>query len=137
MSGPACELVARCFAARTSIHYAHLAAKTYAAHIALNEFYEGIVDPTDEFAECYMGIFGQFDAADFPTIRLATGVPIQQLTDLRKWITENREECCEAYDDKDGEQAESNDIDCTELGNLIDNILAVIDRSLYKLKYLK
>jgi hypothetical protein len=134
---PCAELVARCFAARTSTHIAHLVTKSYAQHMALGDFYDAIATSADEYLECYMGIFGQLSAEDFPTVRPSTGAPIQQLTALRTWIAENREECSEAGDDKDGEQAESNDVDCTELSNLIDNILAVIDRALYKLKFLK
>jgi hypothetical protein len=134
---PCAELVARCFAARTSAHFAHLSTKSYAQHIALGDFYDAIASAADEYIECYMGIFGQLDVADFPVIRPSQGGPIQQLTDLRTWVADNREECSEAGDDKDGEQAESNDVDCTELSNLIDNILAVIDRALYKLKFLK
>lgn len=137
MSKPCAELVARCFAARTYTHMAHLVTKSYAQHMALEGFYEDIVGATDEFFECYQGIFGQCQLSDFPPVRLATGSPVQALQDLRTWIAENREECCESYDDKDDDQAESNDVDNTELANLIDNILSVIDRALYKLKFLK
>ncbi len=44
MRNPAAELVARCFAARTAAHFAHLKSKGYACHMALNEFYDSIVD---------------------------------------------------------------------------------------------
>lgn len=105
--------------------------------MALGDFYDAIASSVDEFAEAYMGVFGKLSTSDFPPIRLSTAEPITQLSDLRTWIAANREEVCEAYDDKDGEKAESNDVDCTELANLIDNILAVIDKALYKLKTLK
>lgn len=138
MSGAACELVARCFAARTSAHLAHLATKSYAQHMALGDFYDAIAASADEFAECWMGIFGQMAVSDFPSIRLPAADPITQLSDLRTWIVANREEACEKYEDNDdADGAESNDVDCTELANLIDNILAVIDRTSYKLKFLR
>ena len=137
MTHPCAELVARCFAARTTTHLAHLTTTSYAQHMALGDFYDAIASFADEFAECHMGVFGKLSTSDFPAIRLSTADPITQLTDLRTWIVTNREECCEAYDDEDGDQAESNDVDCTELANLIDNILAVIDKALYKLKFLK
>lgn len=137
MTHPCAELVARCFAARTTAHLAHLSTSSYAQHMALGDFYGDIASSADEFAECYMGVFGKLSTSDFPAIRLSSADPITQLSDLRTWIVQNREECCEAYDDKDGDKAESNDVDCTELANLIDNILAVIDRTLYKLKHLK
>ena len=138
MSGAACELVARCFAARTTMHLAHLASKTYAVHMALGDFYDAIATAADEFAECWMGVYGQMAVTDFPALRLQTSDPITQLSDLRTWIAANREEACEKYEDNDdADGAESNDVDCTELANLIDNILAVIDRAVYKLKFLR
>ena len=137
MTHPCAELVARCFAARTTAHYAHLTTGSYAQHMALGDFYDAIASSADEFVEAYMAVFGKLSTSDFPAIRLSTADPITQLKDLRTWIAANREEVCEAYDDKDGEQAESNDVDCTELANLVDNILAVVDRALYKLKFLK
>jgi hypothetical protein len=136
MRTAAAELVARCFAVRTSTHLAHLCTRSYAKHMALGDFYDAVAAGADEFIECHMGVFGKLDISDFPPIRLATGDPVTQISDLRTWIVANREECCEAGADKEGEQAESNDVDCTELANLIDNILAVIDRALYKLKFL-
>jgi hypothetical protein len=137
MTYPCAELVARCFAARTSAHFAHLCTKSFAQHSALGDFYDAIASAADEYIECYMGVYGQLEVDDFPYIRPGAGPIITQLTTLRTWIAENREDCCEAGDDKDGEQAESNDVDCTELANLIDNILSTIDRTLYKLKFLK
>lgn len=136
MSGAACELVARCFAARTSIHLAHLTTGSYAQHAAMGDFYDAVASGADEFFECWQGIYGKRDVKDFPNIRVATGDPVTQLSDLRTWIAANREEACESYDDKDAEGAESNDVDCTELANLLDNVLAVIDRTIYKLKFL-
>ena len=137
MTHPCAELVARCFAARTLTHLRHLTTTSYAEHMALGEFYDAISSLADEFAECYMGIFGKFDIKDFPSVRLALNEPsIQVISDLRTWIAANREECCEAYDDKDDEKSESNDVDCMELSSLIDNILVCVDKALYKLKFL-
>lgn len=136
MTHPCAELIARCFAARTHAHIAHLTTTNYAQHMALGEFYDAVAASADEFAECYMAVFGKLNAADFPSIRLSTGSPVQAITDLRTWIAANREECCEAYDDKDADKAESNDVDCVELASLIDNLMAVVDRALYKLKFL-
>lgn len=135
MAHACAELVARCFAARTSAHFAHLTTGSYAEHMALGDFYDAVASGADEFVECYQGIFGKL--AGFPDIRPTQGDIKAALSDLRTWIVANREECCESYDDKDAEGAESNDVDCTELANLIDNILAVVDRTLYKLKFLK
>lgn len=40
----------------TKTHITHLLTGSYAAHKALNEFYDGIVDLTDDIAEQYQGI---------------------------------------------------------------------------------
>ncbi len=132
----AAQLVARCFAARTAAHLDHLTTESYAQHMALGDFYDAVASGADEFAECYMALHGKFTSADFQHVRLNLGDPINTITDLRTWIVDNREEACEPPGDKDSEN-EREDIDCTELANLIDNILAVIDRAIYKLRYLK
>lgn len=132
---PCAELVARCFAARTAAHFAHLKTTSYAQHVALGDFYEAVASAADEFAECYQGVYGKLDK--FPDIRPSQGDITAALSDLRTWIVANREECCEKYGADDADGAESNDVDCAELANLIDNILAVVGRTLYKLKYLK
>ncbi len=132
----AAALVARCFAARTAAHIDHLTTESYAQHMALGDFYDAVASGADEFAECYMALHGKFASADFPRVNQTLGTSINTLTDLRTWIVDNREEACEPPGDKDSEN-EREDIDCTELANLIDNILAVIDRGIYKLKFLK
>lgn len=38
------ELILRCFHARTNAHVLHLTTRSFAAHKALNEFYDGVVD---------------------------------------------------------------------------------------------
>lgn len=134
MTHPCAELVARCFAARTAAHFAHLTTSSYAEHAALGDFYDAVASGADEFAECYQAVFGRI--SEFPSIRPSQGDIKASLSDLRIWIATNREECCKSYADKDAEGAESDDVDCTELANLIDNILAVVDRCLYKLRYL-
>lgn len=136
MTHACAELVSRCFAARTSAHMAHLTTTSYAQHVALGDFYDAIASGADEFVECYMGIFGKLSS--FPSVRLAAGDQIQALTDLREWIADNREDCCEApYDENDEADELSDEVEHTELANLIDNILAVVDRTIYKLKFLK
>ena len=45
------ELILRCFHARTNAHVLHLTTRSFAAHKALNEFYDGVVELADEIAE--------------------------------------------------------------------------------------
>ena len=51
------SIIDEMFEVRTSIHKEHLATSSYAEHIALNEFYDGILEITDRFAEAYQGRF--------------------------------------------------------------------------------
>lgn len=120
MAEPCAELVARCFAARTAGHMLHLKTRSYAQHVALNEFYTRIGDGADEFAEAYQGVY---DLLEIPLLRPpATSDPVGMITELREWLAEHRSECAG---------------DNTELGNIIDELLHVCDTALYKLRFLK
>lgn len=46
------------FAARDKAHELHLASKSYAQHVALNELYDLLVDFADELTEAYQGKHG-------------------------------------------------------------------------------
>lgn len=115
------ELVSRCFAARTAMHIAHLKATTYAEHLILEDFYDRIAKVADKFIECRMGVDGRI--ADYPDITpdLKTP-PLKYLPELHDWVMKNRTDCADGS---------------TELANLVDEILAAIDRTYYKLKFLK
>lgn len=115
------ELVARCFDARTVAHFAHLRTRSYAEHMALGEFYDAIGEAGDRFAECCMGVEGFI--TEYPVIRPdASASMVEYLPRLHGWVTEHRTECADGS---------------TELANLIDEILAVIDKAFYRLKFLK
>lgn len=54
-----CAYLASCLMdARNQTHIYHLQSQSYAQHIALNEFYEGIVDLVDRFIESAQGKYG-------------------------------------------------------------------------------
>ena len=71
------------FAGRTVTHILHLQTKKYAEHIALNEFYDGIVDLTDKLAEATQG---QYGLLDIPFITVA--VPNDSTVFLKGQLTE-------------------------------------------------
>ena len=52
------DFVGMLFLARDVTHSAHLNTRSYAKHVALNEFYDGIIDLADKFAEAYQGKYG-------------------------------------------------------------------------------
>jgi hypothetical protein len=111
-------LVMQLFHARTNAHVLHLRTRSYAAHIALNEFYDNIVELTDTLAEATQGRYGILDYPDLPY--KPESDPIQMIRGLRRYIDENRMAMC----------------DHSELQNLIDEIVAQADSTLYKLENL-
>lgn len=120
MNDKCSELVTRCFQARTEAHISHFGTKSYAAHKALDDFYSGIVDLSDGYAEAVQGRYGLLK---FPAIRPKVGdhtKPVSIPTELRSWIDENRKACGDA----------------SELQNIIDEILTLCDSTIYKLTYL-
>lgn len=118
------ELIALLFLARDLTHRAHLKATgpgSYAAHIALSDFYDGIIDKADAIAEAYQGQFAQL--LDIPLLEGDTAAPIKDV--LRKhleWIAANRYAACPR------EQ--------TAIQNLIDEVVGLYQSTLYKLEFL-
>lgn len=114
------ELASKVFATRDAAHRAHWATSSYAEHMALADFYEALPDAVDELVECYQGQFemvGDF-GVDLPA-------EASQPTDIKTRLR----------DDIDWMQAVREDIcrDDPSLLNLLDAIVALYQRALYKL----
>jgi superfamily II DNA/RNA helicase len=56
------EFIGHLFLARDVAHSVHLATDSYSQHVALNAFYDGIIDLADKFAEAYQGRHGLIGA---------------------------------------------------------------------------
>lgn len=119
MSAIAGELIARCFHARTAAHIFHLKTRSYAAHKALNEFYDQIVDLADTVAETYIGCNGLIET--YPAKFTMPSDPLRMLDELYDWIEKNREQVS----------------DESHIQNEIDGICTLIDSTRYKLRILK
>ena len=65
--------IARTLALRTAAHQLHLTSTSYAQHVALDEFYTGLVPLVDSFAEVYMGLATRITA--FPPVMPPAGEP--------------------------------------------------------------
>lgn len=113
------ELFARCRAASTAAHFAHLMTPSYAAHIALNAFYDGIIPLADALAESLIGRYGRFEA--FPNVKEGSTDGLQIVGNLTKWIDANRALIS----------------DLSEIQNDIDAILSLCNSTAYKLRELK
>jgi len=103
----------------TNTHFFHWSTDSYSKHIALGEYYDGIVDLTDAFAEAYMGKYGKFTA--FPSVYHQPKDPVKYLESLQNFVTDARQDLPQD----------------SELQNLIDEIADLINTTTYKLKFLK
>ena len=117
----AAEFIGLLFLARDVTHSVHLNTRSYSKHKALNIFYERIVGVADDFAEAYQGRHGLIGPISLHSAKKTTNV-IEFLEDSLKEIEDARYKVCDKED--------------TSLQQLIDNIIEVYLRTLYKLRFL-
>lgn len=60
-SGDIAKAIGILFLSRTMAHMSHLQTSSYATHMALDEFYTGIIELVDDFAEAAQGMYGKLD----------------------------------------------------------------------------
>lgn len=84
------------FMSRTYAHMAHLKTGSYSKHMALNEFYEEIVDLADDLAEASQGQYGKLD---IPFVNISGSImdPIGSLQSHLKQLEASMSECDEDY----------------------------------------
>jgi len=109
------------FLARDVTHSTHLNTRSYAKHVALNEFYDGIIDLADKFAEAYQGKYGLIGPISLMSAK-KTGNVVEFLEDQVEELMEMRYKVVEK--------------ECTPLQNIIDEIFGLYYSTLYKLKFL-
>ena len=83
------ELVSRVFATRNALHLKHWATTSYAAHVALGELYDEIVDKIDDVVEIYQGAVEMIGDVEPTTVKDDI---IEHIRDEADWIEENMEE---------------------------------------------
>jgi hypothetical protein len=117
----ACEFVGMLFLARDVTHSVHLNTRSYSKHVALNIFYDRIIDAADDFAEAYQGRHGLMGP-----ITLHSATKTSNIIDFLQSQLNEIEKCRYEIVDKSD----------SSLQQLIDNIVEIYLRTLYKLKYL-
>jgi hypothetical protein len=106
---------------RTQAHIFHLQTSSYAKHIALNEYYDEIVDKVDELVESYQGCNPNITGySNNYTITNREGAVESYFENLCMFVKDNRA----VFGDE------------SDLQNIIDEIIALIKSTLYKLKKL-
>jgi hypothetical protein len=121
MATNAADFVGLLFLARDVTHSVHLNTRSYSKHVALNIFYDRIIGAADDFAEAYQGRHGLIGPITLHSAKKTNNV-IEFLEDSLKQIEECRYEICDKSD--------------SSLQQLIDNIIEIYLRTLYKLKFL-
>lgn len=120
-----CEMVCTLLHSQTQVHIFHLGVKgkgSYAAHKALQGYYEGIDALVDGIIESYQGKYGlltnykSFENESFKSIKQT----IEYLKSLNDMIEEKRNCCDDSF-----------------IQNQIDTVQELIFSTLYKLRFLE
>jgi hypothetical protein len=114
------KLIDRAFALRGAAHAAHWKATgegSYARHVALGDFYDGLIDALDKYVEAHQGTFGlvgklKDDVEDITA----------QIRSELVWIAEHRSEIARGV---------------PALENILDELTALHMSTLYKLENLR
>lgn len=106
---------------RTQAHVLHLQTKSFAKHLALKDYYEDIVGLTDELVESYQGCYDTIKGYhNNYTLTNREGADVSYFEGVLKFVKENR-----------GLFGDDSD-----LQNIVDEIISLIKKTLYKLKTL-
>ena len=117
----ACDFLGLLFLARDVAHSVHLNTRSYSKHVALNIFYDRIIGAADDFAEAYQGRHGLMGPITLHSAKKTANI-IEFLEDSLKEIEDCRYEVVDKSD--------------SSLQQLIDNIVEIYLRTLYKLRFL-
>lgn len=117
------QLISRVFYARNVAHFEHWRAKgegSFAKHMALGEFYDGVIDALDSLVEAYQGAYDLI--GNIPAPETPNGDVLKLLQGDADWIEENHEDICKSN---------------RAVANLIDALTGVYLSTIYKLRNLK
>lgn len=118
------DLFVTLLSSATIAHELHLTTHKYSTHKCLNDFYDDMPEKIDALIEHYNGIYGVVDVNLGTDIidEILTKDPVAYMTELRRITVEGKSMI---------------NPDDTELLSDIDDILGLIDSTLYQLKELK
>lgn len=101
-------------------HMLHLQTKSFAKHMALDGFYSAIPGLADDLIEAYQGRYGIVSDYPFEKGIKMPKDPVKFIVGLQDYVDKNRSAVC----------------DESELQNIIDEIVQLIDSTRYKLENL-
>lgn len=111
-------LVGKMFEARQVAHNCHLKTKSFAEHEALGGFYDGLLGFVDDFVEIYQGQYGLLGDCEFKAEPVESAV--EYLEDCAKLFAVGRDALKDSH-----------------LKNIMDEVVALTYKTIYKLKFLK
>lgn len=118
------KFINRLFESREQAHVYHLQSEEYSKHIALEEYYEKIIKLIDELVEVYQG---QYDIIEDYTLIKSNDIDktdvIKYFKELATFIQDNRGDVFKKED--------------THLLSIVDDILIIVFKTTYKLRFLK
>ena len=115
------QVIMALFHSATNAHILHLQTKSYAEHVALGAYYEGIVAPVDTLVETMQGkgdIIRGYPLENSEFNESMT--PLNYITKIRDMFVQNRSSF----------PSDSN------IQNTLDTIMDLIESTLYKLRFL-
>ena len=115
------DFVGTLFLARDVAHSVHLNTRSFSKHMALNSFYDEVIELADKFTEAYQGRHGLVGPISLMSAKKTTNI-IEFLQDQLAEIEKGRYEVCDKAD--------------SSLQQLIDNIVELYLSTLYKLRFL-
>ena len=118
------EFIGTLLHSATIAHFKHLQAVgegSYAKHVALGDYYDEIVEATDSLAEAIQGCLGQIIEAYPPMFGNPSVEALEYLKSIRDYVIENRDSIS----------------NYSNIQNEIDNIMTLLDSTIYKLTFLR
>lgn len=121
------KFLSKIFESKEMSRVYHLSVKgeegSHAAHLALQSYYEGVSELVDELVEVYQGQYEVIEEYDVINTSSSKSTDrVEYFTELSSFIKSNRS----VFSSED-----------THLHNIIDEIVAIVYKTLYKLKYNK
>jgi len=116
------HIISALFAARNQAHRLHLRTRSFAAHVALGELYEELVELADSLAEMYQGKYGLMEIPPLDQSLVATDDAVTFIKNFAVWAEAARS----AFDPAD-----------TFILNHWDTVLSTIYSTKYKLENLQ